>query len=138
MSSIIVNYPIIGCTLNTGDVPEAVAVVLLNTHAISHSSVSSSPSTIQHASGQKLDRPTVTEGISLESNIFQRRWTDSGIDDMSAAAQLFQCSTDNLGDSLLKVDPEITSHPVTEVLAKMKALAVIQLPLVFCNQNCSN
>ena len=79
--------------------------------------------------------------ISLEEwNIFERRWvvfqTGSGIADVSASAQLFQCATDSLGDALLKVDPGITGCPLTKVLAKMKALAVILLLWVLLDQNC--
>ena len=75
-----------------GAVPEAVAVALLNMHAISHNAVSGA---------------------------------GSGIDALSAPAQLFQCSNDALGDALLKVDPEIKTRSIDIVIATMKALAVL-------------
>ena len=53
----------------------------------------------------------------------------SGIQDSSAAAQLFQCADDDLADCLLKVDPKITSRNIDTVLEKMKSLAVIPIAL---------
>ena len=41
----------------------------------------------------------------------------SGIDEASATAQLFQCASQSLGDSLLKSDAEIVSKPLLELLA---------------------
>jgi hypothetical protein len=69
-------------------------------------------------------------GITGEEwNIFCRRWevftTGSGIDEDSASLQLFQYAEDALGDSLLRMDPGITTNTVKEVLQVMQSLAVI-------------
>ena len=49
----------------------------------------------------------------------------SGINEASATAQLFQCASQGLGDSLLKSDAEIVSKPLQELLSAMRRLAVI-------------
>ena len=118
-----------GCGFVIGEVPEAVAVVLLNTHAMVHSGSSASNAT-SRPSGPKLERPRVESGISLEEwNVFQRRWNvykpGSGIDDIQAPTQLFQCGNNSLGDAMLKVDPDMTTRSLEVVIATMKALAVI-------------
>ena len=129
MAAIEVKCPLNGCEYSTGAVPEAVAVALLNMHAISHNAVSGT-NAVAKTLGPKLERPKVDVGISLEVwNMFGRCWNvfraGSGIDALSAPAQLFQCSNDALGDVLLKVDPEITTRSIDIVIATMKALAVI-------------
>ena len=49
----------------------------------------------------------------------------SGISEASATAQLFQCGSQSLGDSLLKSVAEIVSKPLQELLSSMRRLAVI-------------
>lgn len=123
-----INCPIDGCTYSTGMVPEAVAVALLNTHALSHNVPTATP--VNRTTGPKLDRPMVEDGISLEQwNIFMRRWqvfqTGYNLKDVDAVPQLFQCASQSLGDALLKVDSKITQQPLEVLMATMKALAVI-------------
>ena len=126
MVTIAVNCPIPECEYSTGDVPEAIAVALLNTHALLHtpSAAASQPA------GPKLDQPSVSMGITLEEwNIFHRRWnvfqSGSRIADAAAAPHIFQCADGVLGDALLKVDSDITTRPPDELLEMMKTRAVI-------------
>ena len=49
----------------------------------------------------------------------------SGINEASATAQLFQCASQSLGDSLLKSDAEIVSTALQELLSAMRRLAII-------------
>ena len=128
MSTISIACPIEGCTFSTGDVSEAVAVALLNTHAISHSNSSSSARNTTVSTGPKLNRPKVEMGITQEEwNLFQRRWivfqSGSNISDSAAALQLFQCASEELGDAFLHIS--ITQQPLAVLMASMKALAVI-------------
>ena len=130
MANIDIKCPIAGCDFSTGLLPEAVAVVLLSTHAISHKQ----SNTANVPMGPKLDRPRVELGISMEKwNLFERKWnvfkSGSGIPDNLAAAQLFQCADEALGDSLLKIDPNIVDTTVDTVLGKMKSLAVIPVAI---------
>ena len=63
-----------GCRYSTGDVPESIAVALINTHALSHANPT--PTAVNARSvSPKLERPKVSMGIALEQwNMFQRRW----------------------------------------------------------------
>ena len=133
MATFNVDCPFTGCGFSTGSVPEAIAVVLLNTHAICHTSPSAAIAAARPR-GPKFDRPRVDVGISMEQwNMLERRWnvfqSGSGIDGNSAAPQLFQCANETLGDALLKVDPDITNKSKEIVLATMKALAVIPVAI---------
>ena len=118
-----------GCAFQSEDASEAVACAILQSHAFSHKApgpnFNRSPS-----EGPKLTRPSVDVGVSLEAwNAFTRRWQmfrqGSGINEVSATAQLFQCASQSLGDSLLKSDAEIVSKPLQELLSAMRRLAVI-------------
>ena len=120
-------YP--GCAFQSEDAPEAVACAILQSHAFSHAApgpnFNRAPS-----EGPKLTRPSIDVGMSLEAwNVFTRRWQmfrqGSGINKASATAQLFQCASQSLGDSLLKSDAEIVSKPLQELLSAMRRLAVI-------------
>ena len=133
MERINVDCPIDGCRYSTSDVPESIAVTLINTHALSHANPT--PTAVNARSvGPKLERLKVSMGIALEQwNMFQRRWqvfaTGSGISDAIAKHQLFQCTDEILGDAILKVDPGITNKPVDAVLATMKKLVVIPVAI---------
>ena len=122
---VIIGCPASGCPYETPDVSMEVAASLLNIHALEHSR----PQT--HASnGPKLNRPVVDVGIDEETwNSFVRRWENfrigSGISDDASSTQLFQCTSETLGDLLLKSDPRLTLKPSKTVLAAMKSLAVI-------------
>ena len=64
-------------------------------------------------------------------NLFTRKWKiyqeGYSLNDNEGSRHLFQCADSTLGDALLKMDPDITSKTVTEVLATMKELAVIPI-----------
>ena len=120
-------YP--GCAFQSEDAPEAVACVILQafSHAAPGPNFNRAPS-----EGPKLTRPSIDVGASLEVwNVFSHRWQKfmqgSGTDEASATAQLFQCASQSLGDSLLKLDAEIVSKPLLELLSAMHRLAVIPL-----------
>ncbi|KAK3745249.1 hypothetical protein QZH41_001847 [Actinostola sp. cb2023] len=113
------------CDFKTDDVSEAIAIALLANHGLAHQST---PPAI--ARGPKLDRPKVNVGVSTEGwNVFVRRWevfrTGSGIDNASAPAQLFQCAGIELGDNILKANPDAASDNLPQLLADKRSLAVI-------------
>lgn len=66
--------------------------------------------------------------------MFIRRWnifcTGSGIEAAQASFQLFQCTGPELGDSLLKDNPNAASEPLPDLIAAMRSLAVI--PVATC------
>ena len=111
-----------------------VAVALLTTHTTIHTNSTSAALGSQSLNVPKLERPKVDTGISLEDwNVFYRRWNvfreGSNINETNASIQFFQCANETLGDSLLKVDPNITSQPFEVLVATMKALAVVPIAI---------
>ena len=119
-----------GCSFSTGLRPQKVAIALLCNHNSVHLTPQHAPGVPAAARGPRLDRPKIDVGVSEEQwNVFQRRWSafanGSGIDPNDSSSQLFQCSSDDLGNGLLKSDPDILSKPTIELLAAMKAMAVI-------------
>ena len=82
--------------------------------------------------GLKLERPHIDFGVSMEEwNVITRRWRlfkeGSGISDESAPSQLFQCTSRELGENLLKFDAEIATRPIEELTESMRRLAVIPI-----------
>ncbi|XP_077352448.1 uncharacterized protein LOC144001771 [Festucalex cinctus] len=133
---VIVECCVPSCAFSTADVSEALAIALLANHGFVHQNppaqATAQAPTFQ---GPKLARPTVDIGVSIEEwNVFTRRWevfrAGSGIGDAQAPFQLFQCAGPNLGDSLLKADPDAASRPLPDLIAAMRSLAVI--PVATC------
>ena len=125
--------PLPNCDYSTGEQTEPVAIAYLNAHMYVHAQPAQQQLAASVArNGPKLDRPSIEAGVSMETwNMFQRRWKiykeGSHLSDNDASHHLFQCADSVLGDALLKTDPDITSKPVTEVLAAMKKLAIIPI-----------
>ena len=122
-----ISCSVANCGFETGEISEALAIAVLNNHALAHQHPAAAA-----AAGPKLERPKVDVGISEEDwNVFIRRWevfrSGSRVSDAAAPWQLFQCAATVLGDSLLKSDPAITTKNVDVVLASMKSLAVIPI-----------
>ena len=120
---VVISCPIPGCTYVTDDVSESLVGKLLDLHIIHHNQRSSKK-------GPKLSRPSVDVGVNEEAwQAFERRWTtfknNSNICEDEAAAQLFECASVELSDLVLKMDQDVTSRPVQEVLDILKSLAVI-------------
>ena len=120
---VVIKCPIIGCSYETTDCSEAIACVLLTAHTPQHTAK-------PPATGPRLDRPRIDTGITPEEwNIFKLRWDvfvdGSGFDPTASSSQLFQCASEELGNSLLKADPSITSKPTADLMKAMKTLAVV-------------
>ena len=121
------------------NVSEVLAIALLSNHNLAHCNLAPTVADAAPAPtaprGPKLERPKVDVGVTIEEwNVFTRRWevfkSGSGIDDASAPSQLFQCAGTELGDSLLKANPNAASGTLTQLLAAMRSLAVI--PVATC------
>ena len=134
-------YP--GCAFQSEDAPETIVCSILQSHAAPAPGPNFNRAPPE---GPKLTRPSIDVGVSLEAwNVFTRRWQmfrqGSGINEASATAQLFQCASQSLGNSLLKSDAEIVSKPLQELLSSMRQLAVSQELLASCDQiscKCAN
>ena len=90
------------------------------------------PAPVTENRGPKLERPHIGIGVSMkEWNVFTHGWrvfkAGSGIDDISAPLQLFQCASKKLGDNLLKFDADVASRPNADSLTSMRRLAVIPI-----------
>ncbi len=113
-------------------VSEAVAIAYLHNHTITHTIQLQPqvppPNTNVTSHGPKLDRPKVDVGVNLEEwNVFTRRWDayvrGSGLNAATCSSQLFQCAEKALGDSILKMIPDIVSRPTQDLMDVMKSLA---------------
>jgi hypothetical protein len=119
------------CEFTTEDVSESLAIALLANHNLVHQAQPAPPAvTTTNHQAPKLDRPLINIGASTEEwNVFVRRWDvfckGSGIDERSAPTQLFQCTGAELGDSLLKTNPQAVSQPLPQLLKDIRSLAVI-------------
>ena len=133
---VVIECSVPDCTFATEDVSEALAIALITNHNIAHRvPAPTAPPAPTATSGPKLERPKVNIGVTLEEwNVFTRRWevfkSGSGINNASAPSQLFQCAGPELGDSLLKANPNAASENLTGLLAAMRSLAII--PVATC------
>ena len=125
---VVLECPAPGCTYKTADLKEETSLQLLSLHALAHAQTPT-PSSFP---GPKLNRPSIDAGVDEEAwNAFIRRWETfkigSGISAGAAPSQFFQCTSDNLGDLILKADPEVISKPINDVIEIVKSLAVIPI-----------
>ena len=112
------------------DLPKSVALAIFTAHVTEHTAPPAAPTTAQARSGPKLERPKVEMGISMEEwNVFKRRWDayviGSGLDADTCTSQLFDCTGEELGNTILKSKSTILSGTTKDLLATMKDLAVI-------------
>ena len=130
---VVVECSVPDCTFATADVSEALAIALITNHDLAYRAPApTAPPAPTTTSGPKLERPKVNIGVTIEEwNVFTRRWevfkSGSGINDASAPSQ---CAGPELGDSLLKANPNAASENLTELLAAMRSLAII--PVATC------
>ena len=128
---VVVRCSVPGCEFATGNISEELAIALLANHGFAHQiTPPPPPPPAPNTRGPKLERPKVDIAVTVEEwNVFTRRWevfrVGSGIGEASAASQLFQCAGPELGDSLLKADPNAASDTLQNLLAAMRSLAVI-------------
>ena len=124
-----------GCEFATNDLSEPSAILILQSHVYGHAhaadrSNNGDSQARKASSAPQLDRPRIDVGVSLEQwNVFVRRWEvfkqGAHISDASATPQLFQCATQELGDTLLKFDAHVLNKSLVDLLTEMKRLAVI-------------
>jgi len=132
MSTVDLKCPVLGCVYSTGPHEVVAAAALLNAHTISHQVAPTPPPATIRA--PKLIRPRVKPNITGEEwNAFTRRWstyrTGSGITDATAPSQLLECTTEELGDIILRAHPDFTDQPIVDALRLLKSLAVVPVAL---------
>ena len=130
MPEIPCQYP--GCTFVANTASEAIAIVMFNSHLLSHQNAS------QQQDGQvkqklpPIARPTVKQDIDEEEwATFIEEWTRfkrcTVIPESNLADQLFQCCERSLGRLLIKENPTVISEGEDVLLEAMKQMAVIQI-----------
>ena len=136
---VIVTCSVPDCKFQSDDISEAMAIALPTNHGLAHQTPATPPQNTA-LRGPKLERPKVEIGISTEEwNIFNRRWevfrAGSGIDDSSAPSHVIQCAGNELGDNLLKANPNSTNETLFQLMAAMRSLAVIPVATApnFCS-----
>ena len=132
MPDIPCQYP--QCTFVARNDSEAIAIVMFNSHLISHQA----PSSASHndiSAKQKLPpivRPVVKQDIDDEEwATFVEEWTRfkrcTSMSQESTADQLFQCCERALGRLLIKENPDIIEEGEDALLLAIKQMAVIQI-----------
>ena len=121
------------CTFATEDVDVTAAVLLLEIHARSHPATAPQPAATV-SRGPKLVRPTVKLNSTPEEwNAFTRRWetykTGSGISDASGPGQLLECTSEELGNIVLRAHPAFTSKRLADAILLLCELAVVPVAL---------
>ena len=130
-----IKCPITSCGYATGEVTDAIAVALLNIHAMTHTATAPAAAAAPScAKGPKLERPKIALEASNEDwNAFRRRWDafrkGTGIDNATASGQLLECATDGLMNIVLRASPSFVSLPIDDALKVLKSLAVVPVAL---------
>ena len=131
----IIQCPIQDCTYATEDVDPAIAAALLTIHNNAHTSATvtgAAAPTRQRA--PKIDRPKISRGSSEEVwNSFTTRWSlfkrGTYLSTGETVQHLFQCCDDELGDSILKGNPNVVNGTEDVLLAAIKQLAVVPVAI---------
>ena len=133
MSIVDLKCPFPSCPYSSGKHEAVAAAALLNAHTLTYqlAPVPLAPTT---ARAPKLVRPKVKSNITGEEwNAFTRRWstyrTGSGISDADAPSQLLECTTEDLGDIILRAHPDFTNQAIADALRLLKSLAVVHVAL---------
>ena len=127
------NCPIDQCPFATPDIDMAGTVAILTIHGSVHQNAPQQP--VAHvARAPRLVRPGIKmNATSEEWNAFHRWWetyrTGSAITDASAAAQLLECTSEELGNITLRAYPGFTSSTREEATRILKSLAVVPVAL---------
>lgn len=127
---VIVRCSVPSCDFETQDVSEALAIAMSQNHGLAHQATIASPEPTPNVRPPSFERPRIDVGVSTEDwNVFVRRWnvfrTGSGINEVTAAAQLFQCAGPQFGDHILKTNTNATTDHPEQLLETMRSLAVI-------------
>lgn len=129
----ILDCPIESCTFATPDIDIAGAVAILTIHGSIHQNVPQQQ-VAPVTRAPKLERPRIKmNATSEEWNAFHRRWETyqrgSGITDAAAAAQLLECTSEELGNITLRAYPGFTTLTREEATRILKSLAVVPVAL---------
>ena len=130
----ILTCPIPGCGFATQDVDVVGAAAILTVHNNMHIAAPPPAPAPAPSRGPKLERPKLALNSTNEDwNAFFRRWESfrlgSGIQDATASGQLLECTSEQLGNIVLRADPNFTTKPLNDALQMLKSVAVIPVAL---------
>ena len=130
MPEIPCQYP--NCSFVADNASEAIAIVMFNSHLLSHQVTSQQQDCPVKQKLPPITRPTVKQDIDEEEWVtFVEEWNRfkrcTTIPQGSVADQLFQCCERSLGRLLIKENPEIISEGEEELLKAIKQMAVIHI-----------
>ena len=134
MSNIKCSFP--GCTYETAEVSEAMALKLLDIHGHSHAAAPTAPvAATPKQRAPKIDRPKISCGSSEETwNTFSTRWTmfkrSNNLSPDEVVEQLFHCCDEHLGDAILRINPAAVEGDEATLFAVIKSLAVVPVARV--------
>ena len=128
----ILTCPYPNCEFQTDDVAVVGAAAILNAHSLVHVSAPSHATPSIRA--PKLERPRLKLNSSCEDwNAFIRRWDTfrigSRISNDVAPGQLLECTSEQLGNIVLRAYPSFTSSLLPDALKILKAIAVVPVAL---------
>ncbi|XP_066924129.1 uncharacterized protein [Clytia hemisphaerica] len=126
---VVLDCPLPGCGFQTPDHDVIGAAAILNLHSHTHI-MNPVPQAAPRPSAPKLIRPKIQDNSTCEDwNAFIRRWDTfrigSGITDQAASTQLLECTTEKLGNVVLRAHPDFTTRTLQDALTTLKSIAVI-------------
>ena len=127
----ILTCPIPGCAFATQEVGAAAILTVHNNMHIAAPPPAPAPAPSR---GPKLKRPKLALNSTNEDwNAFFRRWESfrlgSGIQGATASGQLLECTSEQLGNIVLRADSNFTTKPLNDALQMLKSVAVIPVAL---------
>ena len=124
-----IGCPFPGCDYTTDDVDGALAIALLNIHALTHSQGASTAGSSKQKP-PKIERPVLSRGTTEEEwSTFLKRWKlfkqGTDIPREQLTTQLWQCCEKDLEDDLFKDIDDVREISEEDLLSSIKRLAVI-------------
>ena len=115
------------CPYTTGDNETAIVVELLKIHALTHATPAQPVADTNRQKPPKLNRPTISKGISEEDwNTVSRKWEifkdSTNIPPAQLSTQLWQCCDEELTSELFRDVPNISAIDEVELLTCIKRL----------------
>ena len=120
----------VGCKEQVRDTDEEVAVALLKGHISTHTADTGRNKGSDVKQIEKLARPKVTQGMSMESwRSFQVLWrlykNGADLSEAECGPQLIHCCNEEIMVQLISGDPTVVAKPEIEQLESIRKLVVV-------------
>ena len=123
-----------GCTFTASNDDKDLMLAAFGSHQKNHdiqaNTVNAAPQRNETSRGQRTERPKIRKGGSEETwNTFFTRWNNykktSGIPESVVTGELFQCCSEELGDDIIRENPQLLDGSEEDLLAAIKRIAII-------------